>query len=212
MNSDIYSSVMDTESEVTTDGIELPIDFAEHVAAVSGLDEPPATLEEWWTELLDQFAELDQGVTRADLYSATPTRHEVHVNDRVRYTYCAMDALAAAVMESQSTLTVRSVDPVSGTPVTFTVSDDSVEVSPEGALICYGSTVDAEAVEAAGSLAAWAVQDDKDEIQAAVCQYTNAFESEATYERWAAETESATAPLPPANVVPLLRRLLQKSS
>ena len=209
VENDDYSGVMDTEPDVAVDGIELPTDFAEHMAAVSGLDAPPVTLEEWWTELLDQFSELDRGVTRADLYSEAPTRHEVHVDGSVRYTYCAMDALAAAVLEAQSTVTVRSVDPVSGTPVTFTVSDDAVEVSPDGALICYGSTVDADAVEAAGSLAAWAVQDNKDEIQAAVCQYTNAFESETTYEQWAAETESATAPLPPTNVVPLLQKLLQ---
>lgn len=203
---------MDTDSKSTTEGIELPTDFAEHVATVSGLDEPPATLEEWWTELLDQFSELDQGVTLADLYSESPTRHEVHVNDRIRYTYCAMDALAAAVMEAQSTVRVRSVDPVSETPVWFTVSDGSVEVSPGGALVSYGSTVDVLDVQAAGSLAAWAVQDEKDEIQAAVCQYTNGFESEASYEQWASTTESATAPLPPANVVPLLQKLLGKTN
>lgn len=177
---------------------------------MSGLAEPPSTLEEWWTELLDQFSELDRGVTLADLYSESPTRHEVHVNDRVRYTYCAMDALAAAVMEAPSTVRVRSVDPVSGMPVWFTVGGGSVEASPDGALVCYGSTVDAEDVEAAGSLAAWAVQDDRDEIRAAVCQYTNAFESEATYEQWASKTESATAPLPPGNVVPVLQELLGK--
>ncbi|QIO25275.1 organomercurial lyase [Haloarcula sp. JP-L23] len=203
---------MDTDSKSTTEGIELPTDFAEHVATVSRLDEPPSTLEEWWTELLDQFSELDRGVTLADLYSESPNRHEVHVNDRVRYTYCAMDALAAAVMEAQSVVRVRSVDPVSGTPVWFTVSDGSVAVSPEGALVCYGSTIDVQDVEAAGSLAEWAVQDDKDEIQAAVCQYTNAFESEVTYEQWASETGSATAPLPPANLVPLLQKFLGESS
>ena len=203
---------MDIDSKSTTEGIELPTDFAEHVATVSGLDTPPSTLEEWWTELLDQFSELDREVTLADLYSESPTRHEVHVNDRVRYTYCAMDALAAAVMEAQSAIRVRSVDPVSGTPVWFTVSDGSVRVSPEGALVCYGSTVDVQDVQAAGSLAAWAVQDDKDEIQTAVCQYTNAFESEATYEQWASTTESATAPLPPGNVVPLLQELLTTPS
>jgi len=105
---------MDTDSESTHNGTELPTDFAEHAATVGGLDVPPATLEEWWTELLDQFAELDRGVTLADLYSETATRHEVHVNDRVRYAHCALDALMAAVMEAHSTVTVRSVDPVSG--------------------------------------------------------------------------------------------------
>ena len=129
------------------------------------------------------------------------------MNGCVRYTHCALDALEAAVIVEQVGVTVRSVDPVSGTPVTFTVDDDGVSVSPEGALICFGASLDPEAIEAAGSLAAWSVQDDKTEIKRGVCQYTNAFENEVTYEQWAAGTESVTAPLPPANVMPLLRKL-----
>ena len=205
--SDVHPDAMDTESKLTEGHVELPTDFAEHAATVTGLDAPPATLEEWWAAVLDQFSESDLSVGFTDLYSEAPTRHEVHVDDRIRYTYCVMDALEAAVMEEQATVTVRSIDPVAGTPVTFTISDDSVEVSPEAALICFGSRVDAEDVEAVGSLAAWAVQDDKSEVQAAVCQYTNAFESEATYEQWASEIESVTAPLPPTKVVPLMQKL-----
>lgn len=201
---------MDTDSRPTDEGIQLPTEFAEYAATVSDLDTPPATLEEWWTAVFEQFSENGQTVELADLYSEEPTRHEVHGNEGIRYAHCAMDALAAAVIEAQSTVTVRSVDPVSGNPVRFTVSDDAVEISPEGALVCFGSTVDVADVEAAGSFAAWAVQDDKREVKAAVCQYTNAFESEATYERWAAQTESVTAPLPPANVVPVLQKLLRQ--
>jgi len=201
---------MDTDSKPTDEGIQLPPDFAEHAATVSGLDAPPATLEEWWTKVLEQFSAGDHTVELADLYSEAPTRHEVHVNDRIRYSYCVLDALAAAVMEAQATVTVRSIDPVAGTPVIFTVGDASMEVSPEDALVCYGSSVNAADVEAVGSLAAWSVQDDKSEVQAAVCQYTNAFESETTYEQWASETESVTAPIPPAKVVPLIQKLTRE--
>ncbi|MFC7156636.1 organomercurial lyase [Halomarina halobia] len=202
---------MDTESELTDGRTELPTDFAEHAAIITGLDTPPETLEEWWATVVKQYSGDDLAVELTDLYSDAPTRHEVHVNDRVRYAYCVLDALQAAVMEEQTTVTVRSIDPVSSIPVTFTVSDDSVEASPENALICFGSSIDPEDIEAIGSLAAWSLQDDKDEIHGAVCQYTNAFESEATYEEWASKTGSITAPLPPANVVPLLQRLPQKS-
>ena len=201
---------MDTESESTDARTELPTDFAKHAATITGLDTPPETLEEWWTAVVEQYSGNDLAVGLADLYSETPTRHEVHVNDRVRYAHCVLDALQAAVMEEQATVTICSIDPVSAAPVTFTVSDDSVEVSPENALICFGSSLDPEDVEAIGSLAAWSLQDDKDEIQGSVCQYTNAFEDEATYEEWASKTGSITAPLPPANVVPLLQKLPQK--
>lgn len=200
---------MDAEPESTDGSIELPTDFAEHAGAVSGLDAPPTTLAEWWTAVFEQLSKNDRTVELTDLYSEAPTRHEVHVNDRIRYAYCVVDALAAAVMEEQATVTVRSIDPVSGTPVTFTVGDDSVVVSPDGALVCFGSSVDPEDVEAAGSFADWVMQDDESTVEATICRHTNAFEGGATYERWAAETESVTAPLPPAGVVRLMQELIR---
>lgn len=212
VGNDVYPCAMETESELTDGRIELPTDFAEHMADLVGLDAPPATLEEGWTAIGYQYSANDVTVRFADLYSKAPTRHEVHVNGRVRYANCAMDALMAAVMEEQATVTVRSIDPVAATPVTITVSDDAVEVSPEGALICFGMDLDPADVEAVGSLAEWSVQDDKDEIRDSVCQYTNAFESEATYEQWTSATDSVTAPLPPAKVVPLLQKIPHERS
>ena len=201
---------METEFDVSDGRTELPAEFAEHAAAVTGLDSPPTTLEGWWAAVVEQYEADDLAVGFGHLYSDSPTRHEVHVNDRIRYTYCVLDALQAAVFEEQGTVTVRSIDPVAATPVTITVSDDAVEVSPEGALISFGSSLSVEDVEAVGSLdslAAWSVQEDNAEVQASVCRYTNAFESESTYEEWASGTESVSAPLPPQNVVPLLRKV-----
>lgn len=175
--------VMKTDQSTTDDSVELPSDFVEHMATVTDLDASATTLEEWWEAAAEQYSAEDITVGLSDLYSETPTRHEVHVNGRVRYAHCALDALEAAVIEEQGPVPVRSIDPVTGTPVTFTVRDDSVEVSPEGALICFGSSIDPEAVEDVGSLAAWSVQDDMSEVKESVCRYTNAFESEETYER-----------------------------
>lgn len=203
-------TAMDTDHESADGQAELPTEFAEHAAALTGLDTPPETLEEWWRALAEQYAEGGHSVELSDLYSASPTRHEVHIDDRIRYAYCALDGLLAAVMEDQTSVTVRSIDPDSGTPVVITVTDESVEVSPDGALICFGSTVDEDDTEAAGSIAAWSLQEDRAEVQSAVCQYTNAFESEETYDRWASQTDSFTAPLPPANVVRLVRAFSQE--
>lgn len=203
---------MEIESRPTDDGIELPTDFADHAATLLNLDSPPATFEECWTAMSEQYSAADLAVEFDDLYSSEPTRHEVHVDERVRYTYCALDGLMAAVMAAQETVTVRSIDPVSARPVTVTVSDDVVDVSPETAVLCFGLDLSPADVEAAGSLAAWSLQDDKAEIRESVCQYTNAFENEATYEEWAAQSDSLTAPLPPKKVVPLVRQLPSEDS
>lgn len=53
---------MDTESRLTDKGIELPTDDAEHAVSVGDLDAPPATLEEWWAVLSEQFLESHQTV------------------------------------------------------------------------------------------------------------------------------------------------------
>lgn len=206
---------METEpsSKQTENSIALPNDFAEHVATLSDLETAPATLEEWWTAVFEQFAETGHTVTLADLYRDRPTRHEVHVDGRIRYAGCAADALMAAVLEDQGTVTVRSIDPVAATPVTITVRENATETSPEGALVCFGSSVDREDVEALGSLADWVMQDDTSVVEAGICQHTNAFESRATYEQWAAatgtESDRVTAPIPPAGMVRVMRRLVQ---
>lgn len=197
-------------SDVTSpdDAVELPPEFAEHVAKVSGLDTPPATLEEWWSAMLDQFESGAATVGLTDLYAPTTTPHEVQVGPKVKHAYCALDALAAAVMEPHDEVTVRSADPVTGTTVRFAVhADDSVDVSPEGALICFGADISEDAVDEVGSLAEWAVQDDKADVRASVCQYTLAFESETTYEQWATDRGIVTLPLAPADAMPFLQQL-----
>lgn len=198
---------MEADSATNDGRTKLPTDFAEHVAKISDLDTIPTTLEEWWTAVGDQYSANNLTVGLEDLYSPAPTRHEVQVNGRVRYANCAMDAIMAAIIEEQDTVTVRSIDPVAATPATITVSDDNVEVTPNDALICFGMDLDPANVEAVDSLAEWSVQDDKDEIRDSVCQYTNAFESEETYEQWDAVTDCVSAPLQPSEVARLLQEI-----
>lgn len=186
---------------------ELPTDFAEQAASMSSLNQPPETLEEWWTAVAEQIEESDLTVVPSDFYSDQPTRHEVRFNDRKRYAHCALDALAAAVMEEPETATVRSIDPVSTAPITVAMEDDAITVSPDSALICFGFDLAPGDLEEAGSVAEWALQAEQGKVQSGICQYTNAFENHDTYEQWAAETDSVSLPLPPGNVVRLLQEL-----
>ena len=189
------------------DRIDLPPDFADHLAAVSNLETPPETMAEYWSRFAEQFAASDRTIGPEDLYTETPTRHEVRVNDRIRYSPCVLDALGAAVMEAQNPVSVRSVDPVTGTPVTFTVEDGVVDVTPEDALITFGIASAIPELEASDeSIFSWILQEDTPTVSDAFCQYINAFESAATYDRWAPETDAKTVPVHPASVATLIQQ------
>lgn len=47
---------MDADSRTCDGRTELPPAFAKHAAAVTGLDAPPKTLEDWWTSVTDSVA------------------------------------------------------------------------------------------------------------------------------------------------------------
>lgn len=197
---------MGTESQ-TDDRIDLPPDFADHLAAVSNLETPPKTMGDYWALFAEQLAASDQTIEPEDLYTENPTRHEVRVDGQIQYSPCILDALGAAVMEDQDLVTVRSVDPVTRTPITFTVDDGTVDVTPEDVVITFGIAATIPELEASDeTIFSWMLQAETPSLTNTFCQYINAFESADTYEQWAAETDGKTVPFQPASVETLIRR------
>lgn len=196
----------------TPDRIELPSDFADHLAAVGNLDSAPETLAEYWAQFADRLEATDHTIEPGDLYTAEPTRHEVHVNDRIQYSPCVLDALTAAVLEAQHPVSVRSVDPVTGTPVRFTVEAESIRVTPESAVVTFGIASAIPALEESDeSIFSWMLRAETPSLTAAFCLYINAFESEATYEQWATETDGKTIPVQPAAAEALIRQYVERN-
>lgn len=201
---------MGTNSTID-DRIDLPTDFAEHLAAVSNLDAPPETLAEYWSVFVDQMETSDHEITTADLYTADPTRHEVRVDGRIQYSPCVLDALSAAVMEAQDPVTVRSVDPVTGTPVTFTVEGDTLDVTPEDAVITFGIASSISGLESSDeSIFEWTMEAETESVTDAFCRHINAFEDAETYEQWAATAEGETVPIRPESAGALIRRYVDR--
>lgn len=173
--------------------IELPTDFADHLAAVGNLETTPGTLAEYWAQFAEQLAASDQTIEPADMYIEEPTRHEVHVDGQIHYSPCVVDALTAAELEAQTPVTVQSVDPVTRTPVTFTVGHEAMDVSPADAVITFGIASTIPALESSNeSIFSWMLQADTPSVSTAFCQYINAFESADTYEQWNADTTGKT--------------------
>jgi len=197
---------MGTESQ-TDNRIDLPPDFANHLAAVSNLETPLETMGDYWARFAEQLAASDHTIEPADLYTENPTRHEVRVNGQIWYSPCILDALGAAVMETQDPVPVRSVDPVTRTPIMFTVRNGAVDVTPEDAVITFGVAASIPELEDSDeTIFSWMLQAKTPSLTNTFCQYINAFESEDTYEQWAAETDGKTIPFQPASVRTLIRR------
>jgi hypothetical protein len=161
---------MGTESR-TDDRIDLPADFADHLAAVSNLESPPDTMGDYWELFAEELATSDQTIEPEDLYTEDPTRHEVPVNGQIRYSPCVLDALGAAVMEDQDPVTLRSVDPVTKRPVTFTVDDGTVDITPEEAVIAFGiaGTIP-ELEDSDETIFSWMMQAETPSLTNAFCQ------------------------------------------
>lgn len=192
--------------------IDLPPDFAEHLTEVGNLESVPETMAQYWVQFADQLEESGHTIEPSDLYTDEPTRHEVRVDDRIQYSPCVLDAMTAAVLEPQTPVTVRSVDPVTGTPVTFTVGDKTMDVSPGTAVVTFGIAATIPDLESSDeSIFEWMLRAESTSVTTAFCQYINAFESSDTYDRWAAETDGKTVPVQPAAAEALIRQYLDAS-
>lgn len=187
--------------------IDLPSEFADHLAAVGNLETAPETVGECWSKFADQLEASDQTIEPEGLYVEKPTRHEVRVDDRIKYSPCVLDALTAAVLEAQHPVTVRSVDPVTATPVTFTVRNETMSVAPEDAVVTFGIAPTIPELESSDeSVFSWMLRAGTPNVSTAFCQYINAFESRETYDRWQAATDGKTVPMQPAAAEALIRQ------
>lgn len=189
--------------------IHLPSEFGSHLAAVGNLDRTPDTLADYWSMFGAELESSGDTIDAVDLYVDEPKRHEVQLEDGIRYSPCVIDALTAAILEAQSPVTVRSVDPVTHTPVELTVMEDSIRYRPDTALLTFGIAPSIPDLEQSDdSIFTWMLQSDRRSVSAAFCQYINAFEAAESYHQWEADTDGITIPAQPDAVEALIRRFV----
>lgn len=185
-----------------------PLDLTDHVVATSEETDPAETVaflfgtdqhgpDTTRDPVTEQFLEKDVTIGVEDYLLDEETRHELRFDDRIEYVPCVGDALIAAALLDHEPVTVRSLDPVTGEPVVFEVTDEDVDVTPPEHVVSIGMSTAIPDSETMISVVGSDVTSGRDyDDPLSHCQYVNAFESVETYERWAEEVDAVTIALP----------------
>lgn len=164
----------DRDPLVATD---LPDDVADAFHQVTGTEEPPDTLAAGVAAVESMMEEAGFQITFDQMYQPDPTRHAVHLGDRVEHVPCVLDALIAARLEDASPVTVESEPPTGGEPVELVVAGADVSATPETAVFSWGFADDD--VRPPGQQVA-----PDETVSMASCSYINAFHDAAAYRQW----------------------------
>ncbi len=174
----------DTDSTALADQ-HLPPNLADAIATAFGLDEPPATLDDWVAAASRFLDDSGLSVGVEDLCITEESRHVARVDGDDRQFHCVLDTLILPFLApDESPVHVRSRSPVSDDVVELAVSRDAVEVTPTGAVMSFGFADGLDVPDPGDVDPALAYE--------SVCPYINAFPSRAEYDRWARETPAAS--------------------
>ena len=197
------SETIDTHSigpQLSLDEVAIPGAVGERMARLYGVDERPRTAADWMAVSEAELAESHgRRPTVADLCTSDDGAHTftgAGASGESQSYVCVLDPLAYPFLVDEPG-TVRSETPLRETAVTFEIGRESLEVTPESAVVSLGVSDHVDAVETVAF----------ETVYRQVCGYIHAFEDEDEYEEWAADAEAATTALPAEEGVALAREI-----
>lgn len=173
----------ESDSRSRLDAVELPTNMADILGEVRPTSDQPSTL----ADVVDPAGEWlppGRSLSLSAMYQDEDTRHAVHLEDSVEHVPCILDALIVSLVTPDDPVRIESTSPVDDAVVEYRISDDVVDVAPEGAVISFGiAPEDANGIQYG--------DDFEDDARIGSCSYINSFADERTYEQWADETDAA---------------------
>lgn len=116
----------------------IPSAIAEEMAAL-GLTELPTTLGEWADATTQLLRDKDINVGVEAMCTADRDRHKAQIGGDVQCFHCVLDTLLIPFVQDDSdVIDIRSRSPVSGDIVEITASRESIDVTPEAAVMSFG--------------------------------------------------------------------------
>lgn len=115
---------------------------------------------------------------------------------------CFFDGVALSFLVDEP-VEIATETPAGTTVDIRTTPDDTVESTPEGAVVSFGVARDVEVPGDGGPVPA--------DVYAAVCPYVRAFRTREAYEGWAAAVDAATFAMPLSAGLPIARGLTEES-
>lgn len=200
------ASIQSEAQYVSTDdspeyrGPDIPSPLGEQLRVALGLDTRPRTFGNYvdaMASLVDR-AGLDVDLDTLCTTDASP--HRATFRGETQHYHCTLDALIVPFLaDDVEQVDIRTVSPVSGDTITFTVTESTIDPDPPDAVLSFGVAADVEAPPTDSRSPALAYR--------RICPYGKAFGSRAEYEQWADETEAYTMAITTEDSFELARAL-----
>lgn len=179
---------------------EIPGELGERLALALDLADRPETLDDWADAMARIVEREDIDAAPEVLCTTEESPHRARFGGETQHYLCVQDAfIVPYLVEDVDTVEVTTESPVSGDLIEITVTDDALDVEPDGAVMSFGVAADVSEPPTDADSPAVAYGQ--------ICPYGHAFRDREEYEQWAATVDAVTMVAPMADALHLARAI-----
>jgi len=164
------------------------------------LPEQPQTLREWGEAMGELVSRSDIDGGLETLCTTEQSPHRAAFDGQVEHFVCVQDAFIVPFLANDvDTVDITTESPLRGERIEVTLTDETAEITPAGAVMSFG--VSDDVTDPPADL------DSPELAYGKVCPYGHAFPDQAAYEEWAETVDAVTMSAPLANALELGRAI-----